>query len=257
MRGGYRIQANYDELEQVAQQFGTHGDGVSNLLQQVQRTAGDLQNGGWVGTGANAFFAEVSDLISPGLKRLTHSLSEAREAVLLICATFQEAEREASRQFDGSDPGARAVEGGEDEDKTIIAWSKFEPIGEHKLFVRGGEDGRKIHPNDVDQQSLGDCTVMAALATIADKNPELIENAIRPNKDGSYTVTLYELTELPPPKDRIAHEITVTPEFPTASRINPETGDIVSRPKMHAGVGDERAIPATANAVRTAWALPI
>jgi hypothetical protein len=45
---------------------------------------------------------------------------------------------------------------------------------------------------DVDQGQIGDCFFMASLSAVAQTHPELIQNAIRDNHDGTYTVTLHE-----------------------------------------------------------------
>lgn len=44
---------------------------------------------------------------------------------------------------------------------------------------------------DVDQGNLGDCTLMAALAEVAARNPSLIQHMFIDNGDGSYTVRFY------------------------------------------------------------------
>jgi len=48
-----------------------------------------------------------------------------------------------------------------------------------------------IAPGDVRQGAAGDCYYLSTLASVADTHPELIENAIQDNGDGTYTVTFH------------------------------------------------------------------
>lgn len=82
-----------------------------------------------------------------------------------------------------------------------------------ELFIDG------VSPQDIDQGALGDCIHLAGVAAIAQQNPELIEDMIVDNGDGTYTVTLH--TERPPgfvwePRWTTT-EITVTAEVPVTS----------------------------------------
>lgn len=49
-----------------------------------------------------------------------------------------------------------------------------------------------VKGSDVDQGRHGDCYMMAAFAAIAERQPQIIENAIHDNGDGTYVVTLYD-----------------------------------------------------------------
>ncbi|MEW8351192.1 MAG: C2 family cysteine protease [Candidatus Thiodiazotropha taylori] len=55
-----------------------------------------------------------------------------------------------------------------------------------QLFIDG------ISIDDVNQGSLGDCYLIATIASIAKTNPEFISNMIADNQDGTYTVRLYD-----------------------------------------------------------------
>ena len=56
------------------------------------------------------------------------------------------------------------------------------------LFV-GGASSR-----DVAQGNLGDCFFLASLAAVARLKPSLVKNAVRANKDGTFTVTFQQHT---------------------------------------------------------------
>lgn len=56
-------------------------------------------------------------------------------------------------------------------------------------FVQGEGDAGAIDPNDVNQDGYGSCAVLSTVKAIAAQNPETIQNMIRDNGDGTYTVT--------------------------------------------------------------------
>lgn len=49
--------------------------------------------------------------------------------------------------------------------------------------------------NDIRQNAMGDCYLAAPLMALAETHPELIQNAIKDNGDGTFTVTLNEAVE--------------------------------------------------------------
>ncbi len=54
------------------------------------------------------------------------------------------------------------------------------------LFIDG------VKPDDVRQGAIGDCYFPAAMAAVASMQPEAIQNAIKDNGDGTYTVKFYQ-----------------------------------------------------------------
>ncbi|MEJ7735213.1 MAG: C2 family cysteine protease [Polyangiaceae bacterium] len=76
-------------------------------------------------------------------------------------------------------------------------------------FIDGG-DGRPVHPSDLSQGQLGDCYFVATLAALAHSKPGAIEQGIKDNGDGTFTVTFYDRGILG--TDTV--KIKVTPEFP-------------------------------------------
>ena len=93
------IQANYPELEQIAQRFAGGADTVTTLLERVQGTTKLLTDGGWQGGSANAFFAEMDDLVLPGLRRFIVTLKTAQEVILAVKDLLRTAEIEAAARF--------------------------------------------------------------------------------------------------------------------------------------------------------------
>jgi hypothetical protein len=95
-----------------------------------------------------------------------------------------------------------------------------------------------IHPNDVQQMGLGDCYFLSSLATIADQHPEIIQNMIQDNGDGTYTISLYDVRNplaIWDPKFAPV-QVTVTADFPVdrlgrplfaqSGDVDPATGDV-------------------------------
>ena len=69
---------------------------------------------------------------------------------------------------------------------------------------------------DVDQGSIGDCWMMAGLSAVAAARPEALENMIRPNDDGTFTVVLKEKARGSAGRRGryVDHLETVRPTFP-------------------------------------------
>jgi hypothetical protein len=82
------------------------------------------------------------------------------------------------------------------------------------LFVQGRGDANSVAMNDIKQGATGDCWMMASLATVAQKDPELIKRMIQQNPDGSYTVTFKERQW--PLLTYVDKKVTVQPNFPNS-----------------------------------------
>ncbi len=87
-----------------------------------------------------------------------------------------------------------------------VTWGKIEG---GKLFVDG------VNYDDVIQGSIGDCYMVAAFSAVAHSDPKAIENAIKDNGDGTYTVRFYEKTSSYSTTSRPV-EITIDGDLPTS-----------------------------------------
>ncbi len=96
---GGKIQADYDELANIANAFLQEASGIEQLTNQVMSLVGELEHGGWIGRGADAFYGEMHDLVEPGLLRLSRALEEAGGAIRQISNIISQAEQEASSLF--------------------------------------------------------------------------------------------------------------------------------------------------------------
>lgn len=108
------IQAQYDRLEQIAVRFGQQAEAATQTTQRVQQSNRALQDGGWEGRGATAFFGEMERSVLPSMQRLAAALHQSQTVTRQISQVLQAAEEEASRPFrgQGAAPGTAPSEQG-------------------------------------------------------------------------------------------------------------------------------------------------
>lgn len=97
------IRADYDELETIAVRFGKSSQVVTQMQSRVHQAFSQLQDGGWIGQGADSFFREMDDRVLPAVQRLHEALTEAQRITALIKHLLQEADEEAANPFRGTD----------------------------------------------------------------------------------------------------------------------------------------------------------
>ncbi|MCB8977449.1 MAG: WXG100 family type VII secretion target [Ardenticatenaceae bacterium] len=96
------IRADYDRLEQLANQFANQSQAIQQMLQNVRGSMDPLQSGGWIGRGSDAFFSEMQSEVLPATQRLQEALDEANRVTKQIIQTVKQAEEEASSPFRAS-----------------------------------------------------------------------------------------------------------------------------------------------------------
>lgn len=96
---GNKIQADYDELASVANELAQESQAMEQLTNQIMNLVGQLESGGWIGRGADAFYGEMQDLVQPGLQRLIRALEDGSNAVKQISNILSQAESDASALF--------------------------------------------------------------------------------------------------------------------------------------------------------------
>ncbi|MEZ0472768.1 C2 family cysteine protease [Luteimonas salinilitoris] len=115
-------------------------------------------------------------------------------------------------------PGADATAG---EVKNPCDDGDCRPIeGETTPFAQGTGDPHAVAPNDVRQGQMNNCFLVAAMSAVAEQDPGAIEEMIRDNGDGTYTVTLHQydkggLFGIGSGWEEV--QITVTAEFPESA----------------------------------------
>ncbi|MCB9137909.1 MAG: WXG100 family type VII secretion target [Caldilineaceae bacterium] len=93
------IQANYEQLEQVAARFGRATETQHRLMRTVRDHADVLVRGSWEGEGVSAFARELDGEVMPAMQRLAEALREAQRVTGDVAATVRSAEEEAARLF--------------------------------------------------------------------------------------------------------------------------------------------------------------
>jgi WXG100 family type VII secretion target len=93
------IRANYEQLDNIASRLANQSQAIQAMLQKVKGSMSKLQNGGWIGQGADAFFQEMNGVVLPASQRLQNVLQEASQVTKTIGQTMKQAEEEASAPF--------------------------------------------------------------------------------------------------------------------------------------------------------------
>ncbi|MBM7844984.1 WXG100 family type VII secretion target [Herpetosiphon giganteus] len=92
------VQAEYEQLKQIATKFGQLRDRVSSLQQQLNQLHQQLASS-WHGDAFKAFEHEYTGEVVPALKRLENNFSVAQSVTGEISKIFRQAEEEAAGLF--------------------------------------------------------------------------------------------------------------------------------------------------------------
>jgi len=109
-----RVRIDHDALQQVAQTFSRQLSANQRLVQNLQHRLSVLQNGDWIGQGANAFFAEMQGEVMPALQRLLRALEASERVTKQISGLWREAEQEAANTMHDRTNGGGGSGGGDD-----------------------------------------------------------------------------------------------------------------------------------------------
>jgi WXG100 family type VII secretion target len=94
-----RVEAKYDELEQLANRFMQACNNCQQMMQEVQSHVSGLQGDNWVGQGANAFYNEMGDLVFPAMRKLIDALQTAAQTSRQVAQVLHEAEETCQGRF--------------------------------------------------------------------------------------------------------------------------------------------------------------
>ena len=95
------VHIQYDQVRQVAQRLQRQREAVQTLHQRILRTYQQLTQGAWEGAAATRWAAEMQAEVFPAFVRAVHVLGVAQTVALDMVATFDAAEHEAARLFQG------------------------------------------------------------------------------------------------------------------------------------------------------------
>ena len=90
------IRTDYVQLKQIADKFGRESQQLAQMLQTMRASKQQLQDGDWVGQGAQAFYREMDADVLPSLARLVKAMASAQRVTLALRDTIQQAERDAA-----------------------------------------------------------------------------------------------------------------------------------------------------------------
>ena len=96
------IKVEYDGLEQVVSRFANQSQAVRQTIQMVMSHLDRLENGGWIGLGAESFFDEMHGQILPSTQRLQDALDEAGRVTRQVAGMYRQAEEESVPLFQNS-----------------------------------------------------------------------------------------------------------------------------------------------------------
>jgi WXG100 family type VII secretion target len=106
------VKIQYEQAEDIEKQFATLSEHVSDLSQRLTSQMGVLQDGGWVGRGADNFYTEMEAQCLPALRKLTDALNASSEGFRRAIDMFREAEQNGANRFKGGIDGAGGTNGG-------------------------------------------------------------------------------------------------------------------------------------------------
>ena len=106
------VQANYEQLSQIATTFDENADLVNQQLRRVMQQIDQCRQGNWEGSHADAFYARMDNDVLPGVQRLFRALGEANDVTNQIIRIFEAAEEEAQACFTYGEGGQSAGGGG-------------------------------------------------------------------------------------------------------------------------------------------------
>jgi WXG100 family type VII secretion target len=109
------VRVNHDALDTIANRFQQQSDTLGGMMSELQGSYRPLKEDGWMGEGANAFFAEMEELLFPAVQKLVDALAEATLVTKAVSELMSQADNQASTGFrnaaEGGASGANAGSG--------------------------------------------------------------------------------------------------------------------------------------------------
>lgn len=158
------IQAQYQTLQDISGRFAKQSEQTLSMISQLQDHLRALQDGGWIGRGADGFFREMNNEVLPATRRLADALSESQAVTLQIIQVLREAEEEAAQPFKMGSEGQKKEQN-----------VQTQPKDEHSQGDGGivGQIGGALGPvghfieDHRDEVALGVAILAAGIATVA------------------------------------------------------------------------------------------
>jgi WXG100 family type VII secretion target len=90
------VQVQYDALSDTKKRFEQQSQAIQEMHVMIRRAVDQLQNGGWIGGGADAFYAEMEDVVEPAIRRLVAALDLGGEVTAGTSQKLSEADQQAA-----------------------------------------------------------------------------------------------------------------------------------------------------------------
>jgi WXG100 family type VII secretion target len=94
-----QIRFQYDDIEQIARKFRHLNDSAEDVLRRVLYCLDQMENGVWIGRGADEFRDELEDIVIPAVRRLAAVLGDTAWTLDKSSDIMREAEELGAAQF--------------------------------------------------------------------------------------------------------------------------------------------------------------
>jgi WXG100 family type VII secretion target len=173
------VQANYEQLAELATRFQQQADRVQQMTQRVHRNVGALQGGGWQGKGVQAFSREMEGEVLPAVRRLEGALAEAGRVTLNISAVLRQAEEEAALPFRGDGASANPTPGSPG---SVEAGSPS-PASLDQILNRGSQNASRVFSQDYMRSMIGRVETGANNPQLNTAMEQLLDRVRRGDRD--------------------------------------------------------------------------
>jgi WXG100 family type VII secretion target len=89
----YKIQIQYDDMENIASMFDSYADSTQEHIQKIEGCINQLQGDGWKGVGASQFYDEMESDVLPKLKILQQGYEVGGTQIRKVISMFEDAEQ--------------------------------------------------------------------------------------------------------------------------------------------------------------------
>ena len=94
-----KIKLNYEQAEEMAKTFKEGSQTLQQTMQEMQKLAQMLQEGGLLGRGGNEFVNAIQSNLCPSIGRMSNKFNELEKDVKAAIAAMRQADSESKQQF--------------------------------------------------------------------------------------------------------------------------------------------------------------
>ncbi len=89
------IKVEYDQLDQIRSRLSNQAQAIEQMLREILAAYDPLQDGGWMGQAANAFFAEMNGEVLPACQKLFNAMNDASQVTNEVSNIMKRGEQDA------------------------------------------------------------------------------------------------------------------------------------------------------------------